>query len=108
VLWAASVGIVQGYGNGRFGPQDNITREQMVTILYNYCKWKGIDVSVGEDTNILSYNDAFEISEWAIPAFQWACGAGIIFGKPGGYLDPKGSATRAEFATVLMRFIEAT
>ena len=68
--------------------------------------WKGIDVSAGENTNILSYNDAFDVSEYAIPAFQWACGAGVINGKPGGYLDPQGNATRAEFATVLMRFLE--
>jgi len=106
VKWAADNDIVSGYGDGRFGPEDNITREQMATILYNYCKWKGIDVSVGEDTNILSYNDAFIISEWAIPAFQWACGAGIINGKPGDLLDPQGNATRAEFATLLMRFLK--
>ena len=106
VNWAYANGIVSGYGDGRFGPNDNITREQMATILHNYCKWKGIDVSVGEDTNILSYGDAFDVSEWAISAFQWACGAGVINGKPGNLLDPKGSATRAEFATVLMRFLE--
>ena len=105
VQWAAANGIVSGYGNGMFGPNDNITREQLATILYRYCLLMGIDVSVGEDTNILSYNDAFEISEYAISAFQWACGAGIINGKPGGYLDPKGTATRAEVATVMMRFM---
>ena len=105
VTWAAKNDLVMGYGSGLFGPEDDITREQMATILYNYCIWKGIDVSVGEDTNILSYNDAFDISEYAISAFQWACGAGIINGKPGGFLDPAGNATRAEFATVLMRFL---
>ena len=104
VKWAYHNDIVAGYGNNQFGPNDNITREQMAAILFNYCVWKGIDVSVGEDTNILSYDDAFEISEYAIPAFQWACGAGVISGKPGDLLDPKGNATRAEFATVLMRF----
>ena len=106
VSWASDNGIVNGYGDGNFGPNDNITREQTATILYNYCKFKGIDVSVGEDTNILSYEDAFSISEYAIPAFQWACGAGVIGGKPGGYLDPSGNTTRAEFATMLMRFLE--
>ena len=105
VNWAARNGIVQGYGDGRFGPNDNLTREQMATILYNYCKLKGIDISVGEDTNILSYQDAFDISEYAVPAFQWACGAGVIAGKPGGYLDPRGTATRAEVATVFMRWL---
>ena len=105
VRWAAGYGIAGGYGDGRFGPGDNITREQMATILHNYCVWKGIDVSVGEDTNILSFNDVFDVSEWAISAFQWACGAGVIGGKPGGLLDPEGNATRAEFATVLMRLL---
>lgn len=106
VIWAADNGIVSGYGGGLFGPEDRITREQMATILHNYCKWKGINVSVGEDTNILSFNDAFEVSEWAIPALQWACGSGVVGGKPGGLLDPKGNATRAEVATMLMRFLE--
>jgi len=107
VKWAYHNDIVSGYGGGKFGPNDNITREQMATILFNYAKFAGIDVSVGENTNILSYNDAFDVSEWAIPAFQWATGAGVVGGKPGGLLDPKGGATRAEFATVLMRFLEA-
>lgn len=103
VTWAAENGIVGGYGNGLFGPEDNITREQLAAILYRYARAKGYDVSVGEDTNILSYTDALEISEYAIPAMQWACGAGIIQGN-GGYLNPQGDATRAEIATMLMRF----
>lgn len=103
VSWAAENGIVGGYGGGLFGPEDNITREQLATILYRYAQAKGHDVSVGEDTNILSYTDALEISEYAIPAMQWACGAGIIQGN-GGYLNPQGDATRAEIATMLMRF----
>ncbi|MCL2165654.1 MAG: S-layer homology domain-containing protein [Oscillospiraceae bacterium] len=67
-----------------------------------------LPIPIGDDTNILSYNDAFDISEYAVPAFQWACGSGIISGKPGGLLDPKGEATRAEFAAVLQRFINMT
>jgi hypothetical protein len=107
VMWAAANGIVNGYGGCKFGSEDNTTREQIVTILYNYCMWKGIDVSAGEDTNILSYNDASDISEWAIPAFRWACGSGIVNGKPGGILDPKGDATRAEIAAIMCRFLES-
>jgi hypothetical protein len=107
VKWATANGIVNGFGGGKYGPEDNITREQMATILHNYCKWKGVDVSVGEDTNILSFNDVFDVSEWAIPAFQWACGSGVIVGKPGDLLDPKGNATRAETATILKRFLES-
>ena len=105
VIWAALNGIVYGYGDGRFGAQDFITREQLATILYRYSIYKGFDVSVGENTNILSYNDAFDISEYAIPAIQWACGAGVMYGRPGGYLDPRGNATRAEIAAMLHRFL---
>ena len=64
-------------------------------------------MSVGEDTNILSYDDAFDISEWAIPAMQWACGAGVIAGKTASTLAPQDQATRAEIATVFQRFCEA-
>ena len=105
VTWAASQGIVGGYGNGLFGPEDNITREQLASILYRYAQSKGYDTSVGENTNILSYTDALEISEYAIPAMQWACGAGIMEGNAG-YLTPQGDATRAQVATMLMRFCE--
>ena len=105
VTWATSQGIVGGYGNGKFGPEDNITREQLAAILYRYAQAKGYDTSVGEDTNILSYTDALEISEYAIPAMQWACGAGIMEGNAG-YLTPQGNATRAQVATMLMRFCE--
>lgn len=106
VTWAASQGIVGGYGNGLFGPEDNITREQLASILYRYAQAKGYDVSVGEDTNILSYTDALEISEYAIPAMQWACGAGVIEGVTDSTLVPQGDATRAQAAVMLMRFCE--
>ncbi|MDL2273420.1 S-layer homology domain-containing protein [Oscillospiraceae bacterium OttesenSCG-928-G22] len=106
VGWAVKNEIVGGYGEGFFGPDDNVTREQFATILYRYAKYKGIDVSVGEDTNILSYNDALNVSEYAVAALQWACGEGIITGKPGGLLDPQGSATRAEAAAMLRRYLE--
>ena len=105
VNWAAAQGIVGGYGNGQFGPEDNITREQLAAILYRYAQYKGYDVSVGKDTNILSYSDAQQVSEWAVPAMQWACGVGIIQGS-GGALRPQGEATRAEVATMLMRLCE--
>ena len=81
-------------------------REQLAVMLYRYAQSRGDDVSIGADTNILSYNDAQEISEWAIPAMQWSCGAGIINGTSDTTLDPKGSATRAQVAAMLMRFCE--
>ena len=106
VTWAAENGIVGGYGGGLFGPEDNITREQLAAILYRYAQAKGYDVSVGEDTNILSYADALDVSEWAIPAMQWACGSGVINGVTDSTLVPQGNATRAQAATMLMRFCE--
>ena len=81
-----------------------MTREQLVTILYRYAKKKGVDVSVGEDTNILSYDDAFDVSEWAIPAMQWAVGAEIVNGTSASTLSPKNNASRTEIATIIMRY----
>ena len=111
VEWAAAFGITSGTGDGTtFSPNDPITREQFAAFLYRYAQHKGYDVSVGEDTNILSYEDAFTVSEYAYPALQWACGEGIIGGmnsaNGGMILDPQGSATRAQAATMLMRFCE--
>ena len=106
VTWAASQGIVDGYGGGLFGPDDNITREQLASILYRCAQARGDDVSVGEDTNILSYSDAADVAEYAISAMQWACGAGVITGISESALAPRGEATRAQTAAMLMRFCE--
>ena len=107
VRWAASEGIVTGYGSNSFGPDDPITREQMATMLYRYAQYKKYDVSVGENTNILSYADSDQLGEWAVPAMQWACGAGLINGTgDGSTLSPQGQATRAQAAVMLMRFCE--
>ena len=105
VAWANANGIVTGYGNGKFGPNDVVTREQLAAILYRYAQYKKYDVSVGEDTNILSYADAQSVSAYAIPAMQWAGGAGIVNGSDG-KLNPQNNATRAEVATMLMRYCE--
>ena len=107
VRWAASEGIVGGYGGGLFGSDDAVTREQLAVILYRYAVYKGYDVSIGEDTNILSYADFADLSEYAIPAMQWACGAGVITGVTDATLVPQGEATRAQVAAMLMRFVEA-
>ncbi len=104
VDWAKESGISVGYGS-TFGAYDNVTREQMVTILYRYAIYKGADVSVGLNTNILSYNDAFGISEYAIPAMQWACGSGVISGD-GANLFPQGYTTKAQLAQVIMMLEE--
>lgn len=106
IRWAASEGIVSGYGDGKFGPDDIITREQMAAMLYRYAQYKGYDVSVGEDTNILSYTDFEDLSEYAIPAMQWAVGAGIISGTSESTLGPRGNASRAQVAVILTRYCE--
>ena len=75
-------------------------------MLYRYAQYKQYDVSVGEDTNILSYTDFDQLGEWAISAMQWACGAGIINGTSTTTLSPRGSTTRAQAAVMLQRFCE--
>lgn len=110
VRWAVGCGVVKGYDNGCFGPNDAVTREQMAAILYRYAQHKGYDVSAGEDTNILSFDDAFAVSEYAIPAMQWACGSGMVHGiaRDGRMLlAPRDTTTRAQTATLLMRFQSA-
>ena len=104
VAWAAANGIVDGYGDGRFGPNDTITREQMAAILYRYAQFKGYDVS--NTGNLSGYTDAAQVSEWARTAMGWANAQGLITGNTATTLNPTGSATRAEVATILMRFVE--
>ena len=77
-------------------------------MLYRFAQNAGMDVSVGGDTNILSYDDAFAVSEWAIPAFQWACGSGVVSGTGNTTLSPQAGATRAQLAAILMRVLEHT
>lgn len=98
-VWAMANGVSDGTAPGAA-----VTRQQMVTLLYRYAVLMGYDVSVGEDTNILSYEDAFSVSEYAVPAFQWACGAGIVGGITPDTLAPQSNATRAQFAVILSRF----
>ena len=107
IRWATSEGIVGGYGNGLFGTNDPITREQFAAMLYRFAQEQGYDVSIGENTNILSYTDVADLSEYAISAMQWAVGAGIINGTgDGSTLTPQGQATRAQAAVMLTRFCE--
>ena len=110
VRWAAKEGIVQGYRDGRFDPGAAVTRQQTAAILYRYALYKGMDVRVGEDTNILSFTDALTVSEYAVPAMQWACGSGVMNGKAqngGMILAPRDTATRAQMAAMIARFCAA-
>ena len=99
--WATANSVSDGEN-----PTGEVTREQLVTMLYRYAQYKGYDVSIGEDTNILSYVDVDQVSDWAMEAFQWACGTGVIEGDENAALTPKASTTRAQAAAMLMRFIE--
>ena len=104
VDWGASEAVVTGYSDEAFGPDDIVTREQLATILYRYAKNKGCDVSAKGD--LTAFTDGGETSSWAAEAMEWAVGSGLLTGKGGGVLDPTGSATRAEVATIFMRFME--
>lgn len=104
VGWASSSGVVSGYDDGRFGPDDAITREQLAAILYRYAALKGMDT--GATDSLSSFTDADSVSSYALDAMRWAVGNGLISGKGSGILDPRGSATRAEAAAILMRFCQ--
>ena len=103
VNWAASEGIVAGYEDNTFRPNDPITREQLAAMLMNYAAWKGEDVSARADLS--GYNDAASVSSWAAETVQWAVADGLISGMPGNLLEPQGSATRAQVAAILQRFL---
>ena len=107
VVWAQQNGIVNGVTENDFAPDSNITREQIAAIMFRFAKYKGYDVSVGENTNILSYTDAESISEYAISAMQYAVGSGLMKGKTETTINPQDNATRAEIAAILQRFLEA-
>lgn len=99
VIWAASEGIIQGYGDGRFGTNDPVSREQMVVMLWRYSGSPAADTAA-----LSSFSDADQISSWAIDAVAWAISEGIINGKGEGVLDPGTSATRAEVAQILKNY----
>lgn len=99
ISWAASKGIVGGYGNGKFGPNDPITREQLAAMLWRYAG------SPEPANTTLEYKDADKASSYARQALCWATEKGIVGGKPGKILDPKGEATRAEAAQMVMKYI---
>lgn len=106
VIWANDAKIVSGMGEGLFAPNMEITREQMVAMLYNYAKFKGYDVTASADLS--AFADTASVSTWAQPAMQWAVAEGYISGMGDSQLAPQGTATRAEIASVIMRFMEAT
>ena len=104
ITWTAENGIFAGYGKDKFGPDDPITREQLAAIFYRYADYKGYDLTV--KGNLDTFKDADKITDYAKTAMQWAVSSGLVKGKSGNLLDPQGTATRAEIAAMLHRFIE--
>ena len=105
VMWAAENGIVDGFPDGRFAPDDSLTRDQLAAILFRYTELAGGDISAEGDLS--KFTDAKKVQSWARPAVKWAVGEGIIAGKPDGdsvAVAPKAFTTRAEVATVIMRY----
>jgi len=103
VRWTYAEKIVNGYGGGKFGPNDAITREQLAVILMNYAKLKGYDVSAV--TSLAKYSDADTVSDWALEAITWANAERLINGDSI-KLMPRDNAQRAQTAAILQRFIE--
>lgn len=102
--WACSIGLIGKSGETKLLPNEELTRQSMIKLLYDFAVSMKQDVSVGENTNILSYQDVGNIAEGNFEAFQWACGSGIIGGTDNTILNPLSKATRAQLAVVLMRF----
>lgn len=103
VVWAADANIVKGITEDLFAPNENLTREQLITILYRYAQYKGIDVTASGDLN--SYADSSEVSDWSSTAVKWAVSTGLLQGRGSNLLAPADDVTRGEAATFLARFI---
>ena len=103
IRWAASNDIVKGYDVAHFGPNDDVTREQMAAIIYRYADYKGLDTNARADLN--TFGDAATISDWALDAMQWSNAVGIIIGMDNNLLVPLGNSTRAQLASVLHQYL---
>ncbi len=103
IAWASTEGIVQGYDDFNFGPDDVVTREQIATMLYRFAEYKGYDVLAR--TDVSPFIDSQQINEYAEEAMAWAVAEGLVEGHEDGRLDPQGLATRAQIATILQRFV---
>ncbi|WP_347132930.1 S-layer homology domain-containing protein [Neglectibacter timonensis] len=103
IAWGSAHSIVLGYENNRFGPDDDVTREQLAAILYRYAQYKGYDVTAGGSGVITGYEDAETVSSYAVTPMKWAVGTGVINGSENRLL-PRNMATRGEAAAMFMRF----
>ena len=104
VKWASENNIISGYENRQFKPDEPITREQIVAVMYRFAVYTGLDTR--KTSNIDGFGDSDDVSAWALEAFRWAVGSGIVGGRTDGTLDPQGPVQRCEVAAILQRFIE--
>ncbi len=104
IIWANSEGIVTGYGGGKFGPDDPITREQMATILYRYTEYKGISTELTVTSMLGNYADLFKTGTWSRDAVMWALGTGLINGVTETIIAPANNSTREQVAAILHRY----
>lgn len=104
VNWANQEGIVSGIGNNRFGPNSPVTRESLALMLFNFAKY--LDIDTPQRADLRSFRDYSQIHSWGLTALEWANATGLIGGKTGNKIDPRGNATRAEVAVILYAFCE--
>ncbi len=104
VAWAKANGIVTGYDNFTFGPEDTLTRAQAATILMRYAAYKGMDVNA---STALTFTDSANVPDWASDAMTWCAAKGLLQGDDSHNLLPNGTATRAQIATIMQRFLTA-
>ena len=102
ITWAEQTGVVAGIGDGLFDPTANVTREEFAQMMYNYASYKEYDLTLEGDLS--QFEDASAISSWAETAMSWANGSGLINGHDDGTIDPQGTTTRAQAASILMNF----
>jgi hypothetical protein len=107
VIWASASGVVNGYTSSTFGPNDVLTREQLVTMLYRYASFKGYSVTAGQTGQLSGMTDSGKVSSFAVTAFKWAYASNIIHGTTPTTLSPLGNASRAEGAKIMMDFMES-
>ena len=107
VRWASSIGVVKGFDDNTFRPDEPITREQAAAMLQRYAEFAKESNSLWNETNILSYEDFDSISDWAIPSLQWAVGAGVMKGRTDSTINPIDNITRAEIAQMLVNYMGA-
>ena len=102
IAWAEQTGVVDGYEDGTFRPDQPVTRQEFAQMLYNYAKYKDYDLTAEGDLS--TFPDGNKVQEWAVPAMSWANGNQLINGHDDGTLEPAGTTTRAQAASILMRF----